>query len=303
MTESIPQSQFHVDILRGGLQDRRLMTLHRRAVQTWQMIYLRHGGCDLLSKVQIDGTEPLSISGPALLCLPSSGPATLQLKAGADGIQLMIDEFGMTAALGLKPEAADLRVMTERMIVLTLEDLAQTHISIMQAFDIIVTELGGDLPGRETIVEAQLRFLLVLLWRYSYRPRETQAADPAQTLLLRRYRQLVEVHFRSRWKVAAYARELGTTPDRLHNITTNVLGRTPLQLIHQRLQHEAHTLLEKSNMTIAQVAYHLNFHSAAQFSQFFFKQQSMPPGRYRSLSRQQKSVLAQQDDTSLTDWP
>jgi len=92
------------------------------------------------------------------------------------------------------------------------------------------SEIEGGQPGHQTIVEAELRCLLVRLWRHSYQAIHTVSSDGPQTILLRRFRQLVEAQYRKRWRVQDYAAALGTTADRLHNVATKSLGRSPLNL-------------------------------------------------------------------------
>ena len=113
---------------------------------------------------------------------------------------------------------------------------------------------------------------------------------------------MLEAQFRNRWRVLDYADALGTTTDRLHDITTSALQRTPLSLIHERSLFEAKALLRRSNMTIEQVANYLGFQSAAQFSNFFQHGSGERPGRYRKIARSQRDDRAPVPE-HLTDWP
>jgi AraC-like DNA-binding protein len=103
--------------------------------------------------------------------------------------------------------------------------------------------------------------------------------------------------------VADYAVALGTTPDSLHNRTTRALGRTPLELIHQRVHLEARALLSRSTLSLGQVAAHLGFSSPAQFSAFFRRHEGLPPGRFRNSRSAQDAPRSMAQDPNFTDWP
>ena len=104
-----------------------------------------------------------------------------------------------------------------------------------------------------------------------------------------RFRQLVEERFREHWPVLRYAEALGVSPDRLHAVCTRVLARSPRVLIQQRILHEAVTRLERSAISIKQLAFVLGFKDTAYFNRFFRRQLGMPPGpvspRHRTARR------------------
>ena len=293
-------SQFFVEVLRSGLQDRVIVASNTPKTRVWHVIYLQSGSIDVVAP---DSGESQRLDGPLLICLAVRAGRSVRLVAGSTGAQMTVDRFGMSAALGTKPEAAELRLMIEDLAVLSLSDLDDVNRTLAQSFSVILRELGGALAGRETIVEAQLRYLLVLLWRHSYRTQDGPATDGPQTVLLRRFRQLVETHFRSRWRVSDYASELGTTPDRLHNLTTKILGRSPSVLIHERCLHEAKVLLDRSNMTLEQVGEFLGFNSASQFNQFFKTREGLSPGKYRTTLRTARKTDQAPRVERLMDWP
>jgi AraC family transcriptional regulator, transcriptional activator of pobA len=66
-------------------------------------------------------------------------------------------------------------------------------------------------------------------------------------------------------------------------------GASPLRLVQDRLMLEAKRALLYSNMTIAEVGYHLGFEDPAYFSRFFAKAEGLSPKRYR-LDRATRSA-------------
>ncbi|MYM54948.1 helix-turn-helix domain-containing protein [Thalassovita mangrovi] len=290
--------QFHAELVRGGLQNRVVGSGGTGAGPRWLLVYVSSGTLELSGPA-----ERREIPGPALLWQPVDPAVRISFFAGSVGAHLLIGELGLSAAVGSKPEAAEMRLMADRPHVLPLDGQGAVNTNITQAFNVILAEIAAAQPGMETIIEAQLRFLLVLIWRHVSMTSDRIARGAAQTVLLRRFRQLVEAHFRQRWKVADYARDLGTTADRLHAICRNTLGSSPLQLIHDRTIYEAQSLLDRSNMTIDQIADSLGFNSAAQFNKFFSTNAGMPPGRYRKLLRDSAADAKPQGMAGFTDWP
>lgn len=300
---SQPDGQFFFALLSGGLQDRTIVSPFVAADGSWDVIYLRSGSVEVSSVRSAAEEESTRFDAPMILCIPHDPEVQIRLIAGSAGAHLAVNDLAMTTTLGSRPEAIELRVMVSRVVALSLQDLPDLQSFVAFALETIGIETARQSPGRTVIVEAQLRSILIHLWREAYKPRETLSRDGAQTLLLRRFRQLVETHFRERWKVRDYADALNTTPDRLHNITTSVLERTPKELLHERTQREARALLMRSNLTLDQIAAYLGFATTPQFSAYFRKMEGQAPGRYRAASFAQQTDFSIEQDSRFHDWP
>lgn len=269
-----------------------------RADPRWRIVYLQSGHAGLS-----DDTSELALQAPALMWQPLALPNRLRVQAGSVGAFLQLGDQSLSNAIGRKPEAAEIRTMVDTTVALSLQDAGELAEDIGRAFEMIFREARSEEPGAETIVEAQLRVLLLILWR-----RATQASDvggakarPAQ--LLQRFRHLLEVHFAARLSVSEYAARLGTSPDRLHDVCTKVLGKTPLRLIHERTLYEARVLLKRSNRTVDQIAAHLGFKSASQFSKFFKSLTGLPPGLYRAQTAEKAALGDYGARVGFADWP
>ncbi len=297
------QGRFFFTAQQSGLQDRIIVAPYSAADGAWQLIYIHSGALELTLEQPSAVEAVTQMDAPVLLCQPVKSHQSIKLIAGSSGYQLAVDEAGMFAAVGSRPEAVELRMLLSDTASLSLTTHPDEKVLIENSLLAISAEIEAGQPGGQTIIEAELRCLLVRLWRRSYEASRTQSSDGPQTILLRRFRQLVEAQFRKRWRVQDYAFNLGTTPDRLHSIATKSLGRSPLNLIHERSQREAKALLTRSNMTVEQIAAYLGFTSAAQFSAFFNKQEGQAPGRYRSNHAKSQQDVAKVTSSSLTDWP
>lgn len=93
---------------------------------------------------------------------------------------------------------------------------------------------------------------------------------------------LVAQHYREAHDVTFYADKLCITPRYLSQITDNVVGKSPKQIIADYLMSEAKSYLDTTRLTIQEIADKLGFSSQALFCKFFKKQEKTSPSEYRS---------------------
>jgi AraC family transcriptional regulator, transcriptional activator of pobA len=127
--------------------------------------------------------------------------------------------------------------------------------------------------------------LLVLLFeaRRLHDQQERVLQDrSAQQLLVFRFEQFVNQHYLIRKQVRAYADLLAISPDYLRQVVKAVTGKTPLQLIADRILLEAKTLLAYSDLSIGEVSAYLGYAEPSQFGRFFRKQTGSSPAAWRN---------------------
>ena len=288
----------HAETFQSALHDRILSRTVAFTGRSWSCIFLSSGQITRLSS-----TEERPIAAPVFLWEPKDETVRIRAHAGSNGTIMTVGETTLANAIGHRPEAAALRLMTTRDFVLSFATKPDIRDSARDCFAAILQELEANQAGKETIVEAQIRILLVLLWRAGVEDVIQTSGYSNSTLTLERFRLLVEAHLRDRWPVSRFARELGISPDRLHDICTRTLGKPPQRLVQERTVFEAQTLLERSHLTIDQIADYLGFRNTSHFSAFFKTQTGFPPGAFRKAigRKDQAAKLAQ--SRSLADWP
>ncbi|MCO4095328.1 MAG: helix-turn-helix domain-containing protein [Acidovorax sp.] len=135
-------------------------------------------------------------------------------------------------------------------------------------------------PRDVEILRTQLRLLLLEFAR-AVRPQVDEPPSIANSMLVERFRQLVEEHYREHWSVPEYAVRLRVGRGRLGRVVQEVLGYTPAQLIHERLIAAATRLVAYSDMPLGRVAEELGFPSQAYFCRVFRKATGLPPSDFR----------------------
>ena len=281
-----------------GLRDKVLGMASNSQEKHWQAILLTTGTGSIDNE-----EESIPLEAPCLAWLPGRIGRSLKIRAGGVGYHFSIGEEALAGAIGNNPESTDLRFLVDRRVIADLLDDEVTISDAAHAFDLVVRELHRPRNGSWNMIIAQIRSVLVFLWRQSGVEEVALSSRGESSRILQRFRQLLEMHFRERWPVGDYADALQITHDRLHDICRRELGKTPLQLVHERLLHEARLRLERSVMTVEQVASSIGFRDVGHFSRFFKSKVGVPPARYRDSVARSIREGNKRPGSSCADWP
>lgn len=248
------------------------------------------------------GGDGVELAAPCLVWLPIEPANYLRLAAGSSGELLTLSDMLIKDAIGQGAESQHLRAINDRFVVIN----EATPVALAEAansFTAVAREVCRDDRGSWSYLTAHVTLILVHCWRLSGFEDVARQDIDSHSALLVRYRHLVEIHFRNRWKVADYAKALGVSHDRLHDICVRALRRTPLDLLHDRLGHEAGLRLARSGQSIEALAEHLGFRSASHFSRFFKQRSGLTPAAYRKAAREASAQSPALAATAYADWP
>ncbi|ADB40875.1 helix-turn-helix transcriptional regulator [Spirosoma linguale] len=95
------------------------------------------------------------------------------------------------------------------------------------------------------------------------------------------FTELLEKQFINHQSVRQYAKQLGITERRLQQATAEAVGKTPKQLIDERLLLEAKRLLVHTNQSIKEIAFTLGFEEPTHFSRLFRHHLAQTPAQFR----------------------
>jgi AraC-like DNA-binding protein len=248
------------------------------------------------------GDERLDFAAVTLVWIPARTADILHVEAGGAGHLLGIGDDLLTSALGNAAEAAALRQIVTRRLVLKLAPDDVVAAEARRSFAAIERELAAAARGSWTSIAAHLVLLIVALWRASGVEAVARHTQGPTAQVLQRFRHQVELHFRDHWSIPRYAEAIAVSSDRLHALCTRELGRPPLKLVHERIVREAQLLLARSVLTVEQVSTQLGFSDPAHFNRFFKKATGVPPGAFRrSDAAAPASALGLLP--SYADWP
>lgn len=106
--------------------------------------------------------------------------------------------------------------------------------------------------------------------------------QPKQShLLFRNFRKLINQHFTNLKLPKEYTDLLYVTPNHLNALCKDLVGKSAGELIRDRILLEAKRLLINAELSIAEIAYRLNFTDNSYFTKFFKKQTGSTPEEFK----------------------
>ena len=248
---------------------------HRHALLA-QVLWVRRGRFE----ATLDG-RVLALAGPALVTVPSMAAHGFRFAPAVDGLVFTVQERHLHALLTRAPGLA------QALLQLRGWPLARADGRVLAAAAMALRdEMRQPLRWRAAALDAALLALFVAVAR-ALPPEAPPAAAPPERALahVRRFRALVEAHYREQPALAVLAARLGITPTQLNRVCREVLGRPALAMLHTRLLLEAQRELAYTSMSIKQIALGLGFADAAYFTRFFRRAAGQTPTAYRLAGR------------------
>jgi len=127
--------------------------------------------------------------------------------------------------------------------------------------------------------------LLVLLYQLkdftnAFKQWEEGFTTPQQ-ILLRKFIQLVNNFYIEKRTIEDYAAMLNVTANYLSQSVKSASDKNALSYINERLLDEAKSIIQFTDLDIAEIAYQLNFSDPANFGKFFKKHTNQTPLEFR----------------------
>ncbi|MDN3707054.1 helix-turn-helix domain-containing protein [Myroides ceti] len=108
--------------------------------------------------------------------------------------------------------------------------------------------------------------------------------------IVNRFRVMLHTNYKQHKIVKYYADKLNITPRRLTEMTEQVLGKTPKQIITERLLQESIRLLKHSKVSIGEISFELDFNDEGNFGHFIKKHTGKTPKEIRNQSIIEKAL-------------
>jgi AraC family transcriptional regulator, transcriptional activator of pobA len=147
----------------------------------------------------------------------------------------------------------------------------------------IDNEIKNRLPGIKQSIQLYINLILIAANRSYQRQQLARKVDPKKdSTIVTRFKKLVGQHFITRRQVSDYAILLNVTANHLNKIIKAQTGKTAGSFIEEMILMEAKALLRHTELTIAEIAYQLNFSDPSYFNKFFKKEAGLTPLAYRT---------------------
>ncbi|CAM5782743.1 4-hydroxyphenylacetate catabolism regulatory protein HpaA [Castellaniella caeni] len=224
------------------------------------------------------------LDGPMVFMTPPAFLHAFVTEDDADGHVLTVRKQCIWPMLGqdaaLAGEAAALLPMCLGLAGLHGE-IADEAARMDALFGQLRVEFKGQRPGRGQGLLLLSQLIFISLLRLMHQAVDVPTASREELPLFQRFSSLLESHFHAHWAIPRYATELGVTERRLNDACRQLAGKTPKQLIDERLIQEARRLLLYTQEPVSQIAYVLGFDDPAYFSRFFQRHAKLTPSQCR----------------------
>ena len=146
----------------------------------------------------------------------------------------------------------------------------------------IVTEVNAFQKDSPHILRSLLYFSLTKLNRL-YASEYQLSPETQSDTLVYRFKQLLEQHIRSAHIVQQYANWLDVSRHQLNVMVKRYFGKTPKEIIANRLLQEIKMELRYSSQTVSEIAFELSFSEPNNLTRFFTNASGLSPSEYRAL--------------------
>jgi AraC family transcriptional regulator, transcriptional activator of pobA len=160
---------------------------------------------------------------------------------------------------------------------------ASTDVQLMaDLFIQACNENKNDFSDSTDLIRSFLDIILMKCQRlYPSNPKEK--ANKGR-LMVKKFKQLIEEQYQENNSVKHYADLLAITQNHLSETVKDITGRTPLDLINEKMVLEIKRMLLHSDLNISEIAYQLNFEDQSYFSKYFKKKTGFTPNEFRAKS-------------------
>ncbi len=133
----------------------------------------------------------------------------------------------------------------------------------------------------EAVVKSYLQLILAISSKIKAKMLTNVEEDESPYGEMTRFQKLIENHFIKERGVSFYADSFSLTSNAFSKKIKKEFGKTPMQLIQERVTLEAKKLLHLTYKSVKEIAAELNFEDEFYFSRYFKKNVGVSPLRYR----------------------
>jgi AraC family transcriptional regulator, transcriptional activator of pobA len=154
---------------------------------------------------------------------------------------------------------------------------------IEELFFKIDNEIKRNEKAIKQVIQLYINLILIAANRSYQRQQLAKKVDPKKdSTIVTRYKKLVGQHFITKRNVRDYASIIAVTANHLSKIVKEQTGKTASSFIDDMLLMEAKALLRHTELTIAEIAYQLDFGDPSHFNKFFKRGTQLTPLNYRN---------------------
>lgn len=237
-----------------------------RHVRLHQILLISSGS----GEVNIDGVA-MPLAAGALVNIPQGCVHAFRFEPETRG---WVTTFADELLDDLFKHVGDVRRSLERACVIKADS----------SIELTVEQIWQEFSSQSKARALVLRGLSAVLMGWV--SRAMQADEPerqvrADSILVQRFVELIELHFLEHWQVRDYAEALSISTTHLSRLTRATTGHSALRLIEARLMREARRNLAYTNLSVSTIAYSLGYTDPAYFTRAFKRDSGLSPRAFR----------------------
>ena len=244
-----------------------------RHLDLFHILYVSRG----LARLAIDG-ETIIAEAPTIATVPPLCVHGLATDPEVRGHLLTIPGSSMQYIMSHADNDAE--ILDKPLVV--QGNPAEEFSTEDRLLDQIAIEYQENQSSRFMAIQSLTRLLLVsMIRRIASNENETTTVLNRDAQRIRKFKKMIERNFSNGTSIQDYARELGISSAQLNNICRANVGKSALQIVHERTALEARRQLLYTAQNISEIAYNLGFNDPAYFTRFFTKQIGISPKKFR----------------------
>ncbi|MEM7061429.1 MAG: helix-turn-helix domain-containing protein [Pseudomonadota bacterium] len=284
----VPNFQLYGEVRQSGLPDLiHIETLKDRSQHhDWQIKPHRHADlCQIMSfqsaqvAIDLDG-QSTTTNRPSILFVPPRVVHGFRFSPQVIGTVTTIPiELMRADTIGVGHQGQPMLIPAGSTAFDRLKDLLAQ----------IDEEYRRTRPHRQRALQAMVELCMIWISRAQSASAATAkpaGIQPSSDKRINAFLNLVEENFGRGWSATEYARRIGTSKSQLTRDCRALTGRSPMQVVHDRLINEANRKLAYTPWPISQISDALGFSDLGYFSRFYRERAGETPSQYRNRIRQ-----------------
>ena len=239
----------------------------------FQLFFLESG------RAAFEATELLELRTPCLVIIPANTVHGFTFSPQVKGRTLTLSEALLDTILQATPgvlvELNTVHVLSDFNAEVSFADLSELEQRIHE-------EIYSELPGKQLAINGYFKLLFVKIYRLLQHNRRKEDSPNRALHYFREFQKAIEKTAPFEKKISDFAQELKITPVHLNRVCQAVKGKTAQQIVQAHTIRKAHNYLLYTSLSVAEIAYELQFVDPGYFTRFFRKQTGMAPGAYRA---------------------
>ncbi|GAC1372963.1 MAG: helix-turn-helix domain-containing protein [Hymenobacter sp.] len=239
----------------------------------FQLFFLEAG------RASFEAAEVVELTTPCLVIIPANTVHGFTFSPQVKGRTLTLSEALLDTILQATPG-----VLVELNSVHILAEFnSEVRFADLQALEQqIHEEINSELPGKQLALNGYFKLLFVKIFRLLHHNRRKEERPNRALHYFREFQKAIERTAPFEKKISQFAQELKITQVHLNRICQAVKGKTAQQIVQAHTIRKAHNYLLYTSLSVAEIAYELQFVDPGYFTRFFRKQTGLSPVAYRA---------------------